>query len=165
MIKIEFSGASLDEVMAAAERAVKEWREPVTQDVWTAPSLVRVPPAEQPPVKLAAEDVALVDEMAGLAPERLPVDIEYALSAEHSAALRREEAEQAAAAEPSPPTPAADEEEVRVQIRTLLTPHMRGERSAEARALIKRFGPDGLKSVPSDSLAAFLAAAKEFCNV
>lgn len=161
MIKIEFSGASLDEVMAAAERAVKEWRAPVTQDVWTAPSLVRVPPAEQPPVKLAAEDVALVDEMAGLAPEPLPVDIEYALSAEHSAALRREEAELAA----PPAPPAADEEEVRVQIRTLLTPHMRGERSAEARSLIKRFGPDGLKSVPSDSLAAFLAAAKEFCNV
>lgn len=135
MIKIEFSGASLDEVMAAAERAVKEWRSPVTPDVWTAPSLVRVPPAPPAPVTLAAEDVALVDEMAGVEPP------------------------------PPPPPPAADEEEVRVQIRTLLTPHMRGERSAEARALIKRFGPDGLKSVPSDSLAAFLAAAKEFCNV
>lgn len=141
MIKIEFSGASLDEVMAAAERAVKEWRAPVTQDVWTAPGLVRVLPAPPAPVTLAAEDVALVDEMAGVEPSPPPPT------------------------PPPPPPPAADEEEVRVQIRTLLTPHMRGERSAEARALIKRFGPDGLKSVPSDSLAAFLAAAKEFCNV
>lgn len=56
---------------------------------------------------------------------------------------------------------AADPEALRTEIRAVLTPHMRGDRAAEAKALVKKFGPSGLGSVPEDSLADLLTEAKE----
>lgn len=71
------------------------------------------------------------------------------------------------APEPAPaPAPAAqakpaDNEAMRVEIRTILTAAFRGSRAAEAKALLKRYG-DGLSSVDDDSLPALLNEAKEF---
>jgi hypothetical protein len=63
---------------------------------------------------------------------------------------------------PPPAAPkAADPEALRTEIRAVLTPHMRGDRAAEAKALVKKFGPSGLSSVPEDSLAALLSEVKE----
>lgn len=62
---------------------------------------------------------------------------------------------------PAPAPKAADPEALRTEIRAVLTPHMRGDRAAEAKALVKKFGPSGLGSVPEDSLAALLTEAKE----
>lgn len=62
----------------------------------------------------------------------------------------------------APPPVQLSHAEMRVALRTLLTPHMRTERSGEVRALLKRHGPGGLSEVPDDNLAALLAEAKEF---
>jgi len=89
---------------------------------------------------------------------------------EEPAAAPAPAAEQAPAPEPAPaPEQAAapaqakapDSEALRTEIRAVLTPHMRGDRAAEAKALVKKFGPSGLSSVPEDSLAALLSEVKE----
>lgn len=71
------------------------------------------------------------------------------------------EADPAPAPTPAPTPKAADPEALRTEIRAVLTPHMRGDRAAEAKALVKKFGPSGLGSVPEDSLADLLTEAKE----
>lgn len=56
--------------------------------------------------------------------------------------------------------PAPDAEALRTEIRALLTPLMRGDKAAAARALVKSYG-DGISSVPEDKLPELLAKAKE----
>ena len=73
----------------------------------------------------------------------------------------------AAAAVPAPaaeaPAKATDPEGQRTEIRALLTPLMKGDKSAAARALVKSFG-EGIGAVPVDKLADLLAQAKELAQ-
>jgi hypothetical protein len=65
------------------------------------------------------------------------------------------------APEPAPaPAPAAlDGEALRVKIRTVLTPLMKGEKAGAARALIKTYG-DSITAIADDKLPALLAEAE-----
>jgi len=67
----------------------------------------------------------------------------------------------APAPEPPPaPAPAAlDGEALRVKIRTVLTPLMKGEKAGAARALIKTYG-DSITAIADDKLPALLAEAE-----
>lgn len=71
--------------------------------------------------------------------------------------------EPAPASEPAPapaPAPAAlDGEALRVKIRTVLTPLMKGEKAGAARALIKTYG-DSITAIADDKLPALLAEAE-----
>lgn len=65
---------------------------------------------------------------------------------------------------PAPaPAKAADPEDQRTEIRALLTPLMKGDKAAAARALVKSFG-EGIGAVPADKLADLLAQAKELAQ-
>lgn len=95
-------------------------------------------------VQLPTEAVAAVDETAGLAP--------------------------AAVAGASPPTPASPPapaaqapEELRTAIRGVLTPLMKGDKAADARALVKKYGA-GVSAVPDDKLQDLLDEAKELAK-
>lgn len=71
-------------------------------------------------------------------------------------------AEQASAAAPEPtpaPEPALDGEALRVKIRGLLTPLMKGDKAGAARGLVRRFG-DSITVIPEDKLPELLAEAE-----
>lgn len=92
---------------------------------------------EHKPVVLSPLAVAAVDETAGLTPAPAPA-----------------------------PTPAAqgpDPEALRVEIRTILTPLMKTDKVAAARALVKKYGT-GVSDVPADKLQALLDEAKELAK-
>ncbi len=67
--------------------------------------------------------------------------------------------EPAAAPAPAPAPAALDGEALRVKIRTVLTPLMKGEKAGAARALIKTYG-DSITAIADDKLPALLAEAE-----
>lgn len=75
--------------------------------------------------------------------------------------VEQEAAAPAPAPEPSPaPAPAAlDGEALRVKIRTVLTPLMKGDKAGGARALVKSYG-DSITAIAEDKLPALLAEAE-----
>lgn len=130
------------------------------------------------PIGCPAERADASQEDSQPAADDLPVDIAYALSPEHSAALRREEAEQAATLrreEAEQAAAAAVEEqakaeraaalkpaEARAKVRTIFGPLMKDETKAKAvRDLIAKHSKDGTVSgVPDDAVAQLLADAE-----
>lgn len=62
---------------------------------------------------------------------------------------------------PAPAVPALSPAEMRVRLRTLLTPHMKTDAANDVRALLKKHGPGGLSEVPDENLAALMTEALE----
>ena len=85
--------------------------------------------------------------------------------AEEPAAPAAETPAPAPAAEAPAPAPAKapDAEDLRTKIRALLTPVMKTDKAAAARALVKSFG-EGIGAVPEDKLAELLAKAEELAK-
>lgn len=57
--------------------------------------------------------------------------------------------------------PALSPAEMRVRLRTLLTPYMKTDAANDVRALLKKHGTGGLSEVPDENLAALLTEAME----
>lgn len=61
----------------------------------------------------------------------------------------------------APAVPALSPAEMRVRLRTLLTPYMKTDAANDVRALLKKHGTGGLSEVPDENLAALLTEAME----